>query len=111
MEDKTRDVLDELFSFKMGDLVYFRTAAGGILGREHPAMHQITERRLQQCPGGLQKSYVISGHVHQEIELTTELPIGRKLTDEEAEGVQDYRKRTSSANWSDMRSRHGFVEK
>ena len=104
MDHKTRDVLDELFAFEIGDLVYFRKAAGGILGRDNPAMHQITERRLVQCPGGIQKSYVINGHVMQEIELTAELPIGRVLTDAEADGIRDYRERTATANWSNVPS-------
>ena len=102
MDDKTRDVLDELFAFKIGELVYFRTAAGGVLGREHPSMYQITERRLQQCPGGIQQTYCIDGRWCAEIELTVDLPIGRKLTGAEAEGIRSYRKMTATASWSDM---------
>ena len=104
MDDKTRDVLDALFAFKIGELVYFRTAAGGILGQGHPVTHQITTRHFEQCSGGVQQSYTIGRRVYQEIELTAELPIGRNLTDAEAQGIRDYREKTRPGNWSDIPS-------
>ena len=97
-----KEFLDALFEFEIGQLVYAKTAAGGVAGRDHPVMYQITERRLVQCPGGIQKSYVVGGHLHQEIELTRDIPIGRKLTDEEAESIRDYREKTRTTNWSNL---------
>ena len=85
MDDKTKEVLDAVFKFKLGEIVYYRSANDTIVGVGKPHGHVIVERRLHHCTGGIQQSYVIHGRNVQEIELTSQRPVPRKMTADEFE--------------------------
>ena len=66
--------LEAEMAFEIGDIVYFKTA----LHDEHarPTAFLVLERFLQECPGGIQKSYVLTEQQHAvlEIALTKDRP-------------------------------------
>ena len=80
--------LDRIFEFKLAEVVYLRMAIDCVYGINKPTPHVITERRLQQCPGGLQKSYVIGAIVFQECELTRDMPAMRPATGDELDAMR-----------------------
>lgn len=100
MDLKTKEVLDALFEFELGEIVYFRSAKDTIIGVDRPNGYVIVERRLHQCLGGLQQSYVIGGKSVHEIELTRDRPASRKMTETEVEGRSLVDQLHRRASWS-----------
>jgi len=62
------------FKFEIGQVVYHKTAAHDIVSR--PNAFMVVERMMIECPGGVQKSYKLSGKAEavNEIALAAELP-------------------------------------
>ena len=67
-------MLSAELAFEIGDIVYFKTA----LHDEHsrPIAFMVLERFVQECPGGIQKSYVLTEQSRpiMEIALTKDKP-------------------------------------
>jgi hypothetical protein len=59
MNEKMIPILDECFTFKIGDAVTLKIFEG-VMEKKYPRMI-VTERLLQQCPGGVQKHYKVQG--------------------------------------------------
>jgi len=62
------------FKFEIGQVVYFKLAAHDAVSR--PNAFMVIERIMQECPGGVQKNYKLSGRAEMinEIALTADLP-------------------------------------
>ena len=77
-----QEILDDMFQFKVGDIVYTKCANNN--AHAVPNKFIITERHLNQCSGGIQFSYTIGGVLKsfkvQEIELCKEPPPYEKMS-------------------------------